>query len=86
MIMFAPRPCPCGCKKFIMAPTFACQCSSVDADERDELMAMQRDAIRYRALRSRSVGVRVDVMSSPLEAQSLDDLVDNIVRKEIRKC
>ena len=86
MNTFTPRPCPCGCKKWIMAPTFACQCSSVSASERDELMALQRDAVRYRALRTRSVGVRVDVTSSPLEAQSLDDLVDRLIVQENSKC
>lgn len=49
---FNPRPCPCGCKKWIMAPWFGCQCSSLSTEEKDELMTMARDAARYRWLRN----------------------------------
>ncbi len=48
--MFRPKPCPCGCKKWIMAPIFACQCSSVSMEQKEELIAMALDAERYRAL------------------------------------
>lgn len=52
MTLFKPVPCPCGCKKWIMGPTFACQCSSVDVATRDELIAMQLDAQRYRLMQA----------------------------------
>lgn len=42
-------PCPCGCRKFIVKPYFGCQCSSLSEKEADELLAIARDAQRYRS-------------------------------------
>lgn len=43
--------CPCGCENFIVKPYFGCQCSSLPESEANELLAMARDAERYRHLR-----------------------------------
>jgi hypothetical protein len=47
MTTFNPKPCPCGCKKWIMSPWFNCQCSSVSTGEKDTLVRMARDANRW---------------------------------------
>jgi len=57
VIEFNPKPCPCGCKKWIMHPLFGCQCSSLSTEEKDEFMEIVRDAIRYRTLRLHSIGI-----------------------------
>jgi hypothetical protein len=86
MIKFNPMPCPCRCKKFIMSPYFGCQCSSVRAQERDELLAMERDASRYKWLRDVA-----DKMPDPCSFASdvfkggsaLDDLCDQGIREQL---
>jgi hypothetical protein len=32
------KPCPCGCKKFIVTPLFGCQCSSLSEKDANELV------------------------------------------------
>lgn len=81
LLDFNPKPCPCGCKKWIMHPLFGCQCSSLTTEEKDELMAMVRDANRYRELRTVSIGLLTNHDgtfrdASDVEATSLDTSVD----------
>lgn len=46
------QPCPCGkCRKVVISPIFHCQDASIDRETADEIMALQRDALRYRWLR-----------------------------------
>lgn len=88
MTTFTPKPCPCGCKKWIMSPWFNCQCSSLSTAEKDELMEMARDATRYRELRRHKLSIgylnRSPVEASPVEQSSLDAAVDILIitRKE----
>jgi hypothetical protein len=76
---FNPQPCPCGCKKWIMAPWFGCQCSSVSTEEKDELMDIVRDAMRYRALRRVKTSVHPLNPSSYVEQSSLDCCADILI-------
>lgn len=89
MTPFMPIRCPCGhsaCKKWIMEPYFGCQCSSVDDKTKDELIAMYRDAARYRWLRDVA-----DKMKDPCSFASdvfkggvaLDELCDLGIRDMI---
>ena len=84
-MIFDPKPCPCGCKKWIMAPWFRCQCSSLSDEEKDELMAVARDAMRYRELRLRGIsGVQPFKASTISEQCTLDAVCDIMIveRKE----
>lgn len=78
-MIFNPKPCPCGCKKWIMSPWFGCQCSSLSTKGKDELMDIARDAMRYRAIRKQRIGIHPTTQASPMEQSSLDGVADVLI-------
>lgn len=77
--IFTPKPCPCGCKKWIMSPWFGCQCSSVSAEAKNELMDIARDAMRYREIRRWAVGLINPPRSASFEEQVYFDAAADIL-------
>ena len=75
------RPCPCGCRKFIVGPYFGCQCSSVTEQVADELIAMSRDAQRYRWLRDGNAYAPEEGFARG--GEDLDKLCDQGIRDQL---
>ena len=79
MTLFAPKQCPCGCKKWIMLPWFSCQCSSLSTAEKNEIMDIARDAMRYRALRLVGISDVQPLLRSTIAQQCTLDAVCDIM-------